>query len=323
MYQTDYQLEAYVTECTEKELRAKTLKSYVATIRLFADWLNNMYNITDFKEVNQTQVKAYIKYLEERGKYTVLMSNHVKNRTDYGKQVSKTTINNYIRNLKAFFGYLKSEHEIRKNPTESIGQLKNPRKPLYFLSDEQIDRLLSCMDRSKFSEYRDYVAVLALLDTGMRIGECLATKIKDVDLVRKSIFLPAENTKSGNYRVVFFSDKTQRQLKAWIKYQDTLYSSDYLFCTNQGKPLAVSNFETNFRKYAKRVGLDDIHPHVLRNNFAKRFLLNGGNIVILSKILGHNSVSITEKAYLDLDTDDIRQAYQQYSPVKNIKHNSK
>ena len=43
---------------------------------------------------------------------------------------------------------------------------------------------------------------------------------------------------------------------------------------------------------------------MLRNNFAKRFLMTGGDIYTLSRILGHSSVKVTEKAYLDLDEDD-------------------
>ncbi|MFQ9697790.1 MAG: site-specific tyrosine recombinase XerD, partial [Zhenhengia sp.] len=59
--------------------------------------------------------------------------------------------------------------------------------------------------------------------------------------------------------------------------------------------------------------------HTLRNNFAKRFLMNGGNIFTLSQILGHSSVMVTEKAYLDLTDDDIRQSYQAFSPLAHMR----
>ena len=54
---------------------------------------------------------------------------------------------------------------------------------------------------------------------------------------------------------------------------------------------------------------------MLRNNFEKRFLMQGGDIYTLSRILGHSSVKVTEEAYLDLDENDLRQNYQRYSPV--------
>lgn len=58
---------------------------------------------------------------------------------------------------------------------------------------------------------------------------------------------------------------------------------------------------------------------MLRNNFAKRFLMKGGDIYTLSRILGHSSVKVTEKAYLDLDQDDLRSNYQRYSPLANLR----
>lgn len=79
-----------------------------------------------------------------------------------------------------------------------------------------------------------------------------------------------------------------------------------------------SNFEKNFTKYEERIGKREIHPHQLRNNFAKRFLMNGGVIYTLSKILGHSSVQVTEQAYLDLETEDLRQMYQKHSPLMNL-----
>ena len=58
---------------------------------------------------------------------------------------------------------------------------------------------------------------------------------------------------------------------------------------------------------------------MLRNNFAKRFIMQGGDIYTLSRILGHSSVKVTEEAYLDLDTNDLRTNYQRYSPLANLK----
>lgn len=83
--------------------------------------------------------------------------------------------------------------------------------------------------------------------------------------------------------------------------------------------LQIASFESNFKVYGERIGKKDIHPHILRNNFAKRFLMNGGNIYTLSQILGHSSVQVTEQCYLDLKMEDLRQQYQRFSPLMNLK----
>lgn len=143
-------------------------------------------------------------------------------------------------------------------------------------------------------------------------------KVSDVNLQKRYIYLPAENTKSKKGRYVFFSDKMAMQLQRWIKYKDRYRDSDFLFCTNKGKFLEVNNFEANVRKYAQRIGLKDIHPHVFRNNFAKRFLMSGGDIYTLSRLLGHSSVTVTEQAYLDVNQDDLAEMYRKHSPLSKI-----
>ena len=200
-----------------------------------------------------------------------------------------------------------------------IKQLPNKRTPKNFITDEQYNTLLRAMNLDIFSERRDFVIINLLFDTGMRITECLLIQVKDIDLIKRCIFLPAEHTKGKQSRYVFYSSEMAKILRQWLKFKDLYTESDFLFSTSRGNKLKNTYFESNFRKYIKRVGLENITPHCLRNNFAKRFLMAGGNIYVLSKILGHSSVVVTEKAYLDLTTDDIRQTYQAFSPLSVMK----
>ncbi len=141
----------------------------------------------------------------------------------------------------------------------------------------------------------------------------------DVNFNDRSIFLPADNTKGKKDRYVFFSPQMATELKRWLQYRDRYKDSEYLFCTIRGTMLQVHSFESNFTVYGERIGKKDIHPHMIRNNFAKRFLMNGGDIYTLSKILGHSSVQVTEECYLDLETEDLRKQYQRFSPLMNLK----
>lgn len=75
-----------------------------------------------------------------------------------------TTVNNYIRNIKVFFNYLKDQNYIKKDIVKNIKQFKNDRKPKGFISDEQMSELLRHIDTTKFHEYRDYIIIQLLLD---------------------------------------------------------------------------------------------------------------------------------------------------------------
>jgi integrase/recombinase XerD len=204
---------------------------------------------------------------------------------------------------------------------KKIRQLKNNRKAKEYISDEDFKRLIGLLDKSYFSEHRDFVMIILMIDTGMRLGECSLLLVEDVNLAKKQVFLRAENTKGRKDRIVFFSPKTEMILRRWLQFKDRYAESDYLFPVKySGAAIGVSNFETNFKKYLKRAALNEsISPHCLRNNFAKRCLMNGMDIFTLSKILGHSSVRVTEEAYLDLNSDDIQKRYQNFSPMATIK----
>jgi integrase/recombinase XerD len=329
MYQIDYDVDDFMDYCRSQQLRPKTLFSYEQTLRIFARYMVDICKVTSASETKEVHIRDYVKYLEFRGKYTVVAqdnsktSNNPYNRKDTGKPIGKSTINNYLRNIKVFYNYLYQNHLIKTNPVSRVKQLSNHRKPLNYISDEEFFRLIKSFDNSKFHEFRDCTIIYLLFDTGMRISETLSIKLEDVDLAKKTIFLPADNTKGDKNRVVFFSQEMTKNLKRWLAFKDRYRDSDFLFCTNKGNSLHVNNFEKNFRDYAERVGLKNVHPHVLRNNFAKRFLMNGGSIYALSRILGHSSVVVTEKAYLDLNDEDLRQKYIPYSPLEQIKKKNK
>jgi integrase/recombinase XerD len=327
LQQFSKQIDEFMFYCDTKGLSKKTMSSYEQTLRLFSRFISDKYNVEDGKAVTEQMLRQYVKSLQERGKYTVVSDSNSKrynqpdNRKDLGKRVSTSTINNYIRNIKVFFSFMKEQKYTRINVTEKVKQIKVARKAQDFISDNDFLSLLKNIDTSKFHEYRDYTIIQLIFDTGMRLGECLKISYDDIDVNNRTILLQAENTKGKKDRYVYFSQYMQKELRRWIQYKDRYKDSDYLFCTIKGTPMNVGVFESNFKTYVKRIGLDEAHPHQLRNNFAKRFLMSGGDIFTLSKILGHSSVTVTEKAYLDLNDDDIRQNYQKFSPLSKLKGN--
>ena len=325
MEKIDYDIDDFMDYCTAKNLAEKTINSYEQALRLLSRYLIEVQNVKSAEDTKELHIREYIKYLQDRGKYTVTSNEETKNinfpenREDYGKKIEITTINNYIRNIKVFYNYLYKNRYITSNPVTRIKEIKCSRKVVGFIKNDEFNRLLRIFDLSKFHEYRDYIITQLIFDTGMRLGETLLIQEKDIDYINRTILLPSENTKGKKDRYVFFSEEMLKQLRRWLKYKDRYRQSEYIFCTNKGKPLSVSNYETNFKKYGVRIGLEEIHPHMLRNNFAKRFLMQGGDIYTLSRILCHSSVKVTEEAYLDLDTNDLRTNYQRYSPLANLK----
>ncbi len=321
----NYYIDEYLYNCRSRQLRPKTMQSYEQTLRLFERWCGDNEGIEEPGQVMEKTIRHYICDLQDRGKYTFYVMDERKKtncpdrRRDYRQQVSNTTINNYIRNLRAFFTWY-AEEEGRANPMLKVRQLKNDRDAKDFLEDAEVERLLRIFDKSYFPEHRDAVIILLLLDTGMRIGECLQITMEWVNMKERVITLPGDVTKGRKTRSVFFSQKTARALQNWMRFKDRYSESEFLFPVKMGTALEIGSFEGNFRSYLERAGINKpISPHALRNNFAKRCLMAGMDLYTLSRILGHSSVAVTEKAYLDLTDRDLRHRYQQFSPVENMK----
>ena len=322
----NYQIEEFMLFCRSQQLRPKTMSSYEQTLRLFERWCWEQFGINTVDHINEGLIHRYINDLMERGKYTFYVNDKGKNinfpdrRRDFRQQISTTTINNYLRNLRVFFNWLERNYTIQKNPMKKIRLLKNNRKAKEYISDEDFKKLIKNLDKSYFSEHRDYAMIVLMIDSGMRLGECSSLLVSDINLAKKQIFLRAEITKGRQDRIVYFSDKTEVIVRRWLQYKDRYVESDYAFPVKaNGGSVGVSNFESNFRNYLQRAGLNGkISPHCLRNNFAKRCLMNGMDIFTLSKLLGHSSVTVTEQAYLDLTDEDMSKRYHNFSPFAKM-----
>lgn len=316
----------FIDYCNYKNLSMKTIKSYNQTLLLFAKYLEEEKQITDVKCVNKEYVEEYLLFTKERGKYSytssidTLNKNYMDRRSDLGKEISDSTLNNYLRNIKVFFNWLENNETIKINTVKKCKSIKNMRISKDQLSDEEFIRLTKSMDCTKFHEFRDYTIVNLIFDSGMRLSETLSLTINDVDFDRRTIHLKADKTKGKKDRVVFYSNKMSKLLRRWIRNKDVFCETELLFPTRGTiGELSPSNYERNFKIYLKRSGIDKkITPHTLRNNFARRFLIASKDIYALSKILGHSSVTVTEKAYLDLVDEDLRNSYKNYSPLENI-----
>ncbi|WP_315112990.1 tyrosine-type recombinase/integrase [Clostridium intestinale] len=321
----EYTVEEYLSACDMKNLSKKTLKSYDQTLRLFIKYLEENYKIKDIKQLKKIHVENYILFTKDKGKYSYVANvksttnNHPQNRSDYNEKVSPSTVNNYLRNIKAFLNWCTGERIIKDNVAKNVKYLKVVRRKKEQITDEEYKRLISCLDATKFVENRDLMIINLIFDSGMRLGETLALTVNDIDLIRKTVVVNGDNAKGKKDRATFFSNRTSQQLRRWIQYKDRYMESDYLFPTNRGGNLKVNNFEKNFNKYLQLSGIKkNITPHALRNNFGRRFLLSGGDISILSRILGHSSIETTLKAYADLSDEDIRKIYNRHSPLENM-----
>lgn len=315
----DYYVEDFMLYCSSKNLSIKTMKSYEQTLKLFQLYMKNEHNTIEVDKVTTRQVREYIGYLKERGKYTVQIANtdinSPENRTDRGKPVSIMTINNYIRNIKVFYNYLQDEKIIRDNPMSKIKQLKQLQEKKEPLTRDEVRRLLKTFDISTLHGYRDYIITKLLLTTGARVGETLSLETKDINFDSNIIIF--RDTKNKKEKVSYMNNKMVYEMKKWLRYKDRYMDVDYVFPTIRKNIMTIHNYEKNLRKVGEVAGIESVYPHRLRYTFAVEFLKAGGNIYVLSKLLDHSTLQVTE-IYLNMDREDIRKEYMKHNPIDLI-----
>lgn len=245
-------LEDYMTDCKYRDLRRTTIRAYEQSLRLLFKFLEDNYGIIYVDDVKEEYIRNYIDFTKERGKYSYVSndnkinSNVPQNRGDFGKKVSLCTLDNYIGNIKMFFTCCKNNKLISKDPSLRIKRIKYSRKPKAEITVDEFNKLLRSLDLTLFSEYLDYIVIQLLMDTGMRVGECLELREEDIDIRNKTIFIFGEIAKGRRYIYVFFSNTMQRMLQKWLNYKGRYVESDYIFVTNRGGKYQVHSFEKTY-----------------------------------------------------------------------------
>jgi integrase/recombinase XerD len=161
--------------------------------------------------------------------------------------------------------------------------------------------------------------VVFLYVTGLRREELSKLTLADIDLNRG---LATTIGKGNKERVVPVGDSTVNDLKDYLSVREThagqTQSVDkHLFLNMQGKPLTVRSIDRLVRQFSKTHGMS-FTPHTLRHSFATHMLENGADLVLIKEILGHASLSTTQK-YTHVTAESMKRVYQKAHPRSGAK----
>lgn len=221
-------------------------------------------------------------------------------------ELSAATVNTLLGTLSSAFSWFIDQRWIEANPCHRVKNLASPAKVFPWLqSSEQVTRLLAACT----ANIRNLVAVL--VGTGMRLDEALHLEWDDVDLDHRLIAVHRGRRgmpKSGKLRRVPIIDSVLPVLREMRLARG---GSRMLWPGRKpGKALNRVSVRRPFKAAVARAELPEaMRIHDLRHSFASLFLLDGGDIFKLSKILGHSSVAITERVYGHLRPDAFQEDY--------------
>jgi integrase/recombinase XerD len=198
--------------------------------------------------------------------------------------------------------------------------------PVETYTDAELRVLLKKPNVKKctFAEYRNWVITNLFFSTGIRQRSALFLKVKDIDFDNQ--ILHVNVTKNRKPLIVPLSSSMTQILREYLTHRQHKNEDEYLFCTSYGSQMTKGNLYHNLYEYNRARGVERTGIHRYRHTFAKQWILNGGNVVSLSKILGHSSLDITQN-YLNILVSDVGKEVEalnlidKFSEKKRIKMN--
>lgn len=232
------------------------------------------------------------------------------------KNYKETSVNTYLRGIRAIFYFFMDLHYMDKMQVGLVKATKEV-KPTY--TDEELEKLLKKPNikakNASFSEYRNWVLVNYLLATGNRVATVCNIKNKNVNLNTDMIIL--EKTKNRKEQIIPISRSMHVILKEYMSYREG-EPEDYLFCNQSGYKFTEDACKHAIAKYNRRRGVRKTSCHVFRHTFAKKWILNGGDIFRLQKLLGHSSMEMVRE-YVEMFGEDLQKDYNEFNPLESLK----
>lgn len=233
--------------------------------------------------------------------------------------VNEQTVNSYLRGLRTFGNFCKKRNYIKDFHCH-ISEKLPPIKDVY--TDKELERLMKRPPIEDFVSFRSYCIISLLLNTGARSETIRNLKIKDIDFENGYINFNTLKNKSVVTLALF--PRTQQDLADWVQYWhydvETPSTKDsYLFCSQYGGgQLTRGGLSQSVARYNRSRGVEKTSLHLFRHTFAKTWIMNGGDIITLSKVLTHQELDMV-KRYSNLYGTDTKEKIMTYSPISKMK----
>jgi len=201
--------------------------------------------------------------------------------TRRGKPITKAALNRELAFMKTMFNLAVEWGWLKSNPAQDVKLLKGETKRLRILEREELTGLIGAA-----ANYLRPI-IIAAVSTGMRKSELLGLRWKDIDFGRG--FIRVEHSKNGEARSVPMDDFLKEKL---LPIKRGKASNDAVF-TREGA--IVTCFKEAFKAACRRAGISDFRFHDLRHTAASLLAAGGCDIITLQNILGHKSISMTQR----------------------------
>jgi integrase/recombinase XerC len=280
----------------ERNLSPRTVEAYMRDLRQFHDFLQQ-HDIVSFqtgwlKQIDLLVLRQYLARLH--------------------KSCSRTSIARKLSAIKVFFRFLVREGVLADSP---VDVLSTPRREQYLpkvLSAEQVAHLL---DRSPAGQRLLVMRDLALFELtyscGLRVGELTSLDVGAVDLENHQVRVLGKGNKE---RILPIGRQACSALQNYLAERGQPDQHAALFLNQRGGRLTARSVQRNLKSRLLQFNLPtDATPHALRHSFATHLLDAGADLRVIQELLGHVSLSTTQK-YTKVSFTHLTDVYDQCHP---------
>ena len=259
---------------------------------------------------------AFCRFTDKTQQLTTITSDTIDNFILYLKEESNAsaiTINSYLRTIRSFLYYcMECGHLLHYKIT--MPKVEKKIKETY--TNDELQRLLKKPNKKTctFTEYKTWVFENYLLGTGNRISSALNVQICDINFDDELIII--RKTKNRKQYIIPLSQTLAAILKEYLEIRGGS-DTDYVFCNMYGEQGNRRSYQQLVQEYNIKRNVNKTSCHLFRHTFAKNWILNGGDIVRLQKILAHSDLEMTRE-YLKMFETDLQLDFEKFNPLDRI-----
>jgi integrase/recombinase XerC len=284
----------------ERAVSPHTRAAYGRDVRDFAGFLSKEFlSRPDAKiaarEIDVLAVRSYLAHLRARG-------------------LGKSSIGRHLSALRTFLAFLRREGKVTANAARAVATPRTEKSLPRTLSVEEAAAVVEAPGADEGTGPRDCALLELLYATGLRVSELVGLDLGDVDLATRQLRTLGKGRKE---RIVPFGEKAAAAVREWLKARPrpkTSRHAEALFLSPAGTRLTDRSVRRILNRALAGAGVArHASPHALRHSFATHLLSAGADLRSIQELLGHASLSTTQK-YTHLDADRLIEVYRKSHP---------
>ena len=279
-------------------MNTELLKTLWSSFTDYQAWLDKQPVSAHTRRAYRSRINHFLVYLATSGGpyMDVLKSARVRDRAvrDYKEHLrddlraSASTINTTLATLDHFFKYLGLGE-----PDVERAELRKEEPTVLTGSEQQL--LLRAVKRSR--SRKDRAIMLALMYTGMRVGECAALDLEDIDFSQPVAVLNIRSARENRRRQIGLNNETAFALSEWIEERNAKYGDSQdkaLFVNRQGKRISTAGLDLIVRKTGRQADLE-LSTGVLRHTCLMSLFAGGSDVGDVARVGGHKRRETTKR----------------------------